>query len=159
MPFFVRSQMEHTRSASSEGWRLLAVLAIVAPALGFGTLLFEMGLVWRTIWTLGVLAISGLAVAYAVGNIRTGGEFLCRLTDEEFIQSIPVPSCGESFQIKLSEISAIECHEGFGESPSDEWYLHTKKGRYRITTNYGNPYRAFAEGIQKALPGLEKIQT
>ncbi|MFC7339720.1 hypothetical protein ACFQY0_21220 [Haloferula chungangensis] len=151
--------MEHTRRASVEGWRMLATVAIVAPALCFATMLFDMGIVWRLIWSVGVLLVSGLVVAYAIGNIRAGGIFICRLTDEEFFQLIPDPACGESFQVKLSDISKIECHEGFGESPSDEWYLHTKEGRYRITTNYGNPYRKFAETIQKALPDLEKIQT
>ncbi len=151
--------MEHTRRASDEGWRMLAKVALVGSALLFGSLIFDMGIVWRLIWTLVILSVLAIAVAYAVTNIRNDGTFSCLLTDQEFSQSIPVSSCGDSFQIRLSEITQIEIHDGGGEGPSDEWYIHTEDNRYRITTNYGNPDRKFGEAIQRALPHVETIET
>ena len=151
--------MEHSRKASVDGWRKLAGAAVVASGLGLGTLFFDMGVAWRIIWTLVVLLVLGVAVAYSVANIRNDGTFVCRLTDEEFSQSIPVPSCGDSFKIKLSQITQIEVHDGQREGPSDEWFIHTKDDRHRITSNYGNPDRRFGEAIQKALPQIETIET
>ena len=153
------SKMEHTRKASDEGWKMLATVIVVASVLGFGTLIFDMGVIWRLIWTLILVLVSGLAIAYAGSNIRSDGTFLCRLTADEFSQSIPVASCGENFQIKLSEITQIEIHDSGGEGPSDEWYIHTENGRHRITTNYGNPDRKFGEAIQLSLPHITTIKT
>jgi len=153
------SKMEHTRKASNEGWRMLATVAVVAPILGFWALIFDMGVIWRLIWTLILVSVSALVIAYAVFNIRSAGTFLCQLTEHEFLQSIPVASCGDSFQIKLSEITQIEIHDSGGEGASDEWYIHTENGRYRITTNYGNPNRKFGEAIQLSLPNVKTIKT
>ena len=151
--------MQYTRRASAEGWRVIATVAITVPLMILATFLFSMNIAFSIVFTVFILLVSGLALAYAIGNIRTGGMFICRLTDEDFIQIIPDRSCGDSFHVKLTEITKIECHEAFGEGPSDEWYLHTKDGRHRITINYGNPYRRFSEALQKALPEVETIQT
>jgi len=153
------NHMEHTRRASNEGWRMLAVVAVTAPTLWLFALFFDMGVVGRVVMALVVFIGSGFAVAYAVANLRSNRSFSCRLTDEEFSQSSPVAWSAESFRIKLSEVVLIEIHNSGGEGPSDEWYIHTKDGRFRIASNYGNPDRAFGEAIQKALPHVQTVRT
>ncbi|MCB1086759.1 MAG: hypothetical protein KDM63_06920 [Verrucomicrobiae bacterium] len=116
--------MEHVRDAKSEGWKIVVRLAVVVPIMSVIPMVFDMGAVFGTIWFLILLIVSGLSVSYAISNIRSHGSFVCRLTEDEFTQSIPVSSCGDSFQIRLSEITLIEIHDGGGEGPSDEWYIH-----------------------------------
>ena len=138
---------------------MLGAGVVVAPVLGLGALLFDMDVASRNILAVIVLVGSGIFVAYAVVHFRDGGTFCCRLTEEQLFQSVPVPALGESFQIKLSQVIRIEIHDGGGEISGDEWYVHTEQGRYRITSNYGNPYRKFGAAIQKALPHVETIRT
>jgi len=134
-------------------------LAIIVPIMMIIPLFFDIGLIFRIIWFLILLVVLVIGICYAVGNIKNGGIFLCRLTDHDFSQFIPDPSYGESFQVSLSEITQVEVHNGFGEGPSDEWYIHTENGRHRITTNYGNPDRKFGVAIQKSLPHINIIET
>jgi len=129
---------------------------VVASELGVRSLIFDM--VFRLVWTLILVLVCSVAIAYAISNIRSDGTFLCRLTEDEFSQSMPVQSCGDSFQVRLSEITHIEIHDRGGEGPCDEWYIHAKSGRHRITTNYGNPHRKFGEAIERALPQIETIE-
>ena len=151
--------MEYSRKASDEGWKMLAVVAVVSLFLLVGTLVFDMGTLWRLIWSLLVIGLSVVGLIYAAVNIRSEKTFICQLTEREFIQDIPVASCGESFRVSLDTITKIECHDGGGEVPSDEWYIHTNSGRYRITSNYGNPASKFVEALQHRNPALEIIQT
>lgn len=151
--------MEHTRHASYEGRVALSIMAVVIPALGFGGMLFDVGPTFMAIWIFVLLVTSVLGASYAVVNIRSGGVFSCKLNEEEISQTIPCSTCGESFQIKLSEIAQIEIHDSGGDGSCDEWYIHTADGRYLITSNYGNPYRKFGEAVQKALPHIKTIKT
>lgn len=151
--------MEHVRDTKSEGWKMVVRLAVIVPIMSVVPLFFDVGTVFGMFWFLILLVGSGLGVSYAIFNIRSHGSFVCRLTEDEFTQSVPVSSCGDSFQIKLSEITLIEIHDSGGEGPSDEWYLHTKDSRNQITANYENPYRKFGEAIQRALPQVQTIKT
>ena len=159
MTYNSNTKMEHSRKASDEGWRMLAVSVLVVLILGLGSLVFDMGVLFRVVFTLIILFIGGVVVSYSIRNIRDEGTFLCQLTDEEFFQSIPVSGSGDSYRISLSEIIQIEIHDGGGEGPCDEWYVHTGDGRYRISANYGNPHRKFGEALQKALPEVKTITT
>lgn len=151
--------MEYHRNATDEGWKTLAVTAAVSVLLLFGTLIFDMGTIGRSIWSILVLAISSIGVGYTVVNIRSGGVFRCHLTAHEFIQEIPVQSCGENFRIRLDTITKIERHDTGGEGPSEEWYLHTDSGRYRITSNYENPVRKFVEALRNYKSEIEIVET
>ncbi len=152
-------KMEHTRRASYEGWRMVAVLTVVAPILYCMAWVFDMGIIWQVTWTLIITLVAVLVAAYAIANIRSKGTFSCRLSDDDLTQITPTASCGESFQVKLSEITQIEIHDGGSEGPCDEWYIHAKGDRYRISSNYGNTNRKFGEAIQRALPHIKTIKT
>jgi hypothetical protein len=159
MCFTLGNIMEYTRRAAVEGWRMIATIVITVPLAIIAINLSGMGMAFSIVCSVFIFFVSGFAVVYAVGNIRAGGMFICRLTDNEFIQTIPDQSCGESFRVKLAEITMIECHESYGDSPRDEWYLHTQDGRHLITINYGNPHRKFGEALRKALPDVKIIHT
>jgi hypothetical protein len=98
-------------------------------------------------------------LSYAIGNIKSAGEFSCCLTSVAFSQFTPNASSGESFCIDLAEIIKIEIHDTGDEASCDNWYIHTSQGRHRININYGNPYRRFGEALQTALPHIKTIRT
>jgi len=99
-----------------------------------------------------------VVISYAYENFKSKDKFLCKISDLEFVQSVPTSSSGESFVILLKDIQFIEVYEGFGDGPSDEWYIHTINKKYRITSNYGNPFRKIGEILQ-ALLNLEIKKT
>jgi len=84
--------VEHIRQAKNEGWRMIIRLAIIVPIMMIVPLFFDIGLIFRIIWFLILLVVLVIGICYAVGNIKNGGIFLCRLTDHDFSQFIPDPS-------------------------------------------------------------------
>ena len=147
--------MEHTRKATTQGWRTLTVvLFIAAPMIVVPWIIdLDSGFRWMTTAVVGLVA--AISICSAIADLRSTGAFSCRLTDTDFIQEIPVKSSGDSFTIKLDAITAIEHNNDSGS----DWIIHTVLGRFPISNNYGNPAKKFARAIQKRFPHLKIAYT
>lgn len=151
--------MHHIKKASTEG-RQTMVRAILTSSGLIGILfLFEMPVFMRILFFLILALVSGVALVYAIENIRNKGSFVCKLTDEDFSQTSPHASTGNSFHIKLSEITQIEISRSSGECAQIHYFLHTDRDRFPISNNYGNPAPKFAKAIQTALPHIKTMET
>ena len=137
---------------------MILTTVIVTPILGFA---FWCGIggFWGVLAILFILFVSVAAIAHSVSNFRSSGVFLCRVTDESIVQSIPIKSAGESFEVNLSAITKIETHRRIYSDDGEEWYIHTESGRHMISKAYGNPDRRMGAGIQRRLPHIETIET
>ncbi|GAA5495897.1 hypothetical protein Rhal01_02078 [Rubritalea halochordaticola] len=153
------SILEHQKKTADQGWSMLILTPIVLLPLLLGSLIFDMGIFWRTVWSLLLLGIGGIVIQYAMTNIRLDGLFTCRLTETHFTQQFPEYFDGPSYHLTLESITVLECHDTGGEGPSHVWYVHTESSRHQITNNYDNPADCFAEEIQQRCPELKLIHT
>lgn len=151
--------MIYSKAASDTGWAILVGTAFFSSILGCLPFVFHMGLAWTIVWYLLVGAVAATLGVYAVLNIRSKGVFVSKLTNDEYVQSVPLRLAGESFGIKLSDITQIEIHDAGVDGRNDQWYLHTPEGRFQISSHYGNPHRKIGAAIRKTLPHIPTIET
>lgn len=151
--------MKHIKKASTEGWQKLVTAGFISSGLVWGIFLLDIPVFMRILFFLILTFVTGIALVYSVVNILNKESFICRLTETDFSQASPHSSAGESFTVKHAEISRIEIFRSTGEVAQIHYFLHTDRGRYRISNNYGNPARKFFHAIQKALPHIKTIET
>jgi len=125
------------------------IATAVATVIGMAAFLYYFFLPWlwaEAPWFLVtfaaiVLVVFSIFLYYAVVNIRANKTFICELDDDEIRCVCPVKACGESFTLRLGDVTTVERHE---EGDSHRWYLHDTTGRrYWLTSNYGNPVDEF----------------
>jgi hypothetical protein len=152
-------EIEHTRSTKSEAWRIISRTILVVCTLSIFIIFLDLHIAIKSIALLILTGVAVLSLFHAIGNFQNTGNFICRLTADDFIQITPFASCGDSFHVQLLEITQIEIHESGGEPAFEYWYIHTQNGRHKININYGNPYQKFGKALQKALPEIQTIRT
>jgi len=103
-----------------------------------------------------VMAFFGAVVAiHAVWEIMQNGEFVCRLDSETFECSVPSKYSGETFRIRVGDITKIEKVKG---EEMTTCYLWDKDGRrYWLTNHYRNPVAKFVAAIQKLNPAVNLV--
>jgi len=158
-------RMIHRCSTKDEGHSVLQVVFIVAVGVAILLLLYgyivresAVGLFYFSLLFGGVVGIIAVPLAlYARQNIAANAEFICRVTDAEFQCVCPVAGCGDSFAIKVAEITSLEREES---AESYRWYVHDRSGaRHWITTNYDNPVEDFVEALMALNPNIVEVRT
>lgn len=159
--------LEHRCTSKREGVQtLLRALAVMAIMMTIASVVYAWtrrsdpslfsSLALAAVW-LFALAFVGLAVWYAVVNIRTGGEFVVRIDDIAIECRIPLAMAGQSFKLPIKDIVKVE-HDMRDDNP--RWYLHDKSGRrYLLTPNYDNPILDIIELLERLNPAIIEEQT
>ena len=150
--------IEHTRSTRTEASRALVgfALSITGLVIIFAVLARIASLSWLeiSIISLVILAVAAVALAYCYVNYRSSDNFHLVLTENRVQCFCPIPSCGDSFNLKPHEIELIEIEE-WGDS--NRYYLRDINGnRHWLTGNYGNPINEIIGTLKLLNP---KIQT
>ncbi|MEK6237162.1 MAG: hypothetical protein N2C14_20835, partial [Planctomycetales bacterium] len=158
--------LEHRRSMIREGFQVVVpvvfaaaifiryIVLIIWTSEGVDAWIFALCL------TLMVVILS--VVAYRpVTCIRAGGEFLCRLDENEIRCACPVAGVADSFTVMINDIETIEHqivqHEDSGHC---RWYLwNTSSHRYHLPSTCGNPAEQFVERIKELNPKIAEITT
>lgn len=89
---------------------------------------------------------------YAVTNIRSDQDFICRIDHERLECIAPARDCGESFNIRLADIDRLE---EVNRGKSYSWDICTNDGRrFHLMYNYQNPVKRFLATIKALRPDV-----
>ena len=104
--------------------------------------------------------VGSLGGWYAIANIVANKEFRCKLTADTLDCYCPVKGVGETFTVKLSDITKLEKEVWEDSQDSYRWYIWEGNGdRHWLTSNYGNPCERIIDRIQKLNPKVIQIST
>lgn len=152
----------HRKSTASEG--RAAIFSVVITIIGLGVFQwFTFGWIWAesrlfvVVFIAIEVVVCSIVVCYAIINLRSGQVFECRMDSERLTCVSPVPGCGQSFSVPITEIIRIE-RELWAESC--RWYIWTADGqRFWLTGNYGNPVEEFVGAIRDRVSDVTEFTT
>lgn len=141
--------MKYTKRLSIEGRDNIITVGVMIVIVVCIVFFLDFSVIWKVVCVVSMLGVSIYALRDAIAHLGSDKAFLCELTKAEFIQECPIYSRGESFRIKLSEITKIELEHRHN---NPRWYIHAKRERYWITASYQNIDRKFGEELLRRLP-------
>jgi hypothetical protein len=169
--------LEHRKSAKAEGRSLLREVVVTNIVMAvFGCLILPLFCWWLglsdaslSVFVIGSLliqaAITVLLVSLAIPHLKSNDLFVCRLDEKEFVCTVPPVnvlgslSSGESFSIRLADITKLEESRDGDAINHTTWIIHTKSGqRFWLTSNYENPVEQFVEAIEERFHDLVVIR-
>ena len=151
---------EYQRSARKQGVMVIVMGFVVTAVLcAFSIPFLKEEPVIVIVWMMLVLTIFLPLIAWdGVRHLRRGGEFRSWLSREKVGQVVPFGDYGRSFEVVVSEISALRRIDPVDDITHIRWVIEINDGKaFDLCDLYGNPVKRYFKLLAELRPDIEVL--